>query len=110
MLRHLPEGSRYVAAVTVDRDDEDAPDRERDPQFEAVMDRRVWNMDRRLQAATINAINMNTAATGMWSDGPPDFPTIGPASWQQDAPKKKEEEPEYTDNFDFFRKKGFPLG
>lgn len=111
MLRHLPEGSRYYAAVAVDHKND--PPAESDPRAEAIMDHRVWTMDRRLQAMQINAINFNTAATGMWSKDapPPDFETIGPASWnrKEGEPTPKAEQ-EFTDNFDFFRKMGFPLG
>jgi hypothetical protein len=55
----------------------------------------------------INAINLNTAATGHWKDGPPDFPTIGPADWQGPPAKPA---PVYKDNFDLFRKMGWPSG
>jgi hypothetical protein len=58
---------------------------------------------------TINAIQMNTAATGNWKDKPPEFPIIGPAEWQG-PPAKSKQEPVYTDNFDFFRKMGWPVG
>lgn len=110
MLRNLPEGSRYYAAVAVDRESEQsAESAPADPRTESIMDHRVWTVDRRLQAMEINAINLNTAVSGTWQDGPPDFETIGPASWRPDGPKKKTEQ-EFTDNFDFFRKMGFPLG
>ena len=112
MIRHLPEGSRYVAAATVGNPDVLSEDLPPDPDAEALADHRIWTIDRRLAAATINAINLNTAATGMWSEKPPDFLTVGPASWKEAEPEKKPvvKEEEYTDNFDFFRKKGFPLG
>jgi hypothetical protein len=105
MVRNLPEGSRYHAVVAVDHKPDS--DQEADPHLEALLDHRVWTIDRKLMAATVNAINMNTAATGMWSEKPPDFPIVGPASWKEEEPKEEEE---YTDNFDFFRKKGFPIG
>jgi hypothetical protein len=108
MLRNLPEGSRYYAAMAVDNPRDESESAEADPRQEAIMDHRVWTLDRRLQAMVINALNLNTAVSGHW-DKPPDFETIGPASWRTDAPKKKSEQ-EFTDNFDFFRKMGFPLG
>lgn len=113
MLRNLPEGSRYYAAMAVDhQDDGSEQSAERDPRTEAIMDHRVWTIDRRLQAMAINAINFNTAATGMWSKDapPPDFDTIGPASWNRKEGPAAKAEQEFTDNFDFFRKMGFPLG
>jgi len=68
----------------------------------------MWTLSNRLRAMQINAINLNVAASGNWGkDGPPDFPTIGPAGWQQPPAEQK---PEYTDNFDFFRKMGWPSG
>lgn len=113
MLRNLPEGSRYYAAVVVDREESgDEEPHELDPRHEAITDHRVWTLDRRLQAIAINAINMNTAVSGHWGeDGPPDFETIGPSSWREEAKAaQKKPEQEFTDNFDFFRKMGFPLG
>lgn len=109
MLRNLPEGSRYYAAIAVDRED-DEENKELDPRTEALLDHRVWTLDRRLKAMAINAINLNTAVSGHWGeDGPPDMETIGPASWRK-TDKKKPAEQEFKDNFDFFRKMGFPLG
>lgn len=89
---------------------EDQP--EADPRSEAIADRRAWTLDRRLQAMGINAINLNTAATGQWKDAPPDFPTVGPADWQEPSRKggSQDREPVYTDNFDFFKKMGWPSG
>ena len=58
----------------------------------------------------INAINLNTAATGQWKDAPPHFPTVGPADWQSPSERgsRAKPEPVYADNFDFFRKMGWP--
>ena len=109
MLRNLPEGSRYYAAMAVDHPSDESESAEADPRQEAIMDHRVWTLDRRLQAMVINALNLNTAVSGHW-DKPPDFETIGPASWRDDPRAKKKSAQEFTDNFDFFRKMGFPLG
>lgn len=108
LIRNLPEGSRFRAAVAYDRpaESEDLP--ESDPRAESIADRRSWTLARRLQAMEINAINMNTAATGNWKNGPPDFPTIGPADWQ--GPQAAKSEPVYKDNFDLFKKMGWPSG
>lgn len=107
MLRNLPEGSRYYAAMAVDNKNDAPESDERDPRLEEVMDHRVWTLDRRLVAMLINAVNLNTTVSGHW-EKPPDFETIGPASWSEDVQKPSEQE--FTDNFDFFRKMGFPLG
>ncbi|MGZ5997045.1 MAG: hypothetical protein ACXWN0_15385, partial [Isosphaeraceae bacterium] len=107
MIRNLPEGSRFLAAVAIDHPDKFGDDQESDPRLEAINDRRLWTLDRRLAAMAVNATNTQTAVVVQWRDGPPDFPTIGPAEWQdpQASPAK---EPVYTDNFDFFRKMGWP--
>jgi hypothetical protein len=106
MLRNLPEGSRFVAAMEVDRDKEEAP-LLLDPRIEAVMDKRVWTLDRRLKAMTINAIYSQVAVSGHWGkDGPPDFATVGPAEWRAESNQSKEPK----DNFDVLRKMGWPGG
>lgn len=105
LIRNLPEGSRFRAAVAYDHPDESEDLPQADPRAEAIADRRSWTLARRLQAMEINAINTNTAVTGNWKDKPPEFPTIGPAEWL--GPPAKQE-PVYTDNFDFFRKMGWP--
>lgn len=110
LIHNLPEGSRFHAAIAVDYPVDPTAERpDRDPRAEAIADHRAWSLARRLQAMEINAINLNTAVTGQWKDKPPEFPTIGPAEWQgpPDGPKT---EPAYTDNFDFFRKMGWPSG
>lgn len=110
MIRNLPEGARFTAAMTVDGADEEdsaAAIFEPDPRREAILDQRIWTMDRRLQATEINAIYTQIATTGNWGkEGPPDFPVIGPASWQ--ASDKQSNEPK--DNFDVLRKMGWPGG
>ena len=112
MIRNLPEGSRYYAAMAVDHKDDEADEAEKpesDPRTEEIMDHRVWTMDRRLVAMLINAVNLNTTVSGHMEKSP--FETIGPSSWSAtDEPKKPLAEQEFKDNFDFFRKMGFPLG
>jgi hypothetical protein len=108
MIRNLPEGSRFVAAMEVDRDKDNEAPLLTDPRTEAVMDQRVWTLDRRLKAMQINAIYSQVAVSGHWGkDGPPDFPTVGPADWRA-AGSKKSKEPK--DNFDVLRKMGWPGG
>jgi hypothetical protein len=111
MIRNLPEGSRFVAARTVDTDDTQ-PDEDTshltDPRTEAVMDQRVWTLDRRLKAMQINAIYSQIAVSGQWGKaGPPDFPTVGPMDWR-DAGSTKSKEPK--DNFDVLKRMGWPGG
>jgi hypothetical protein len=107
MIRNLPEGSRLAAAMSVDQPD-DAETAEPDPRREAIADHRVWTMDRRLQATQINALYSQIAVSGHWGkEGPPDFPVIGPASWQT-ASNKESNEPK--DNFDVLKRMGWPGG
>lgn len=107
MIRNLPEGSRFVSAMEVDRDKENDTTPPTDPRTEAVMDQRVWTLDRRLTAMTINAIYSQIAVSGHWGkDGPPDFPTVGPAEWRAESKQSKEPK----DNFDVLRKMGWPGG
>jgi hypothetical protein len=107
MIRNLPEGSRYVAAQLVDREEQAGEQQELDPRTEALADNRVWTMDRRLQAMAINAIYTQIAVSGHWGkDGPPPFPTVGPSAWREESKQSKEPK----DNFDVLRKMGWPGG
>lgn len=107
MIRNLPEGSRFVAAMEVDRGTDNDTPILTDPRTEAVMDQRVWTLDRRLKAMTINAIYSQVAVSGHWGkDGPPDFAIIGPADWRAESTQSKEPQ----DNFDVLRKMGWPGG
>lgn len=109
MLRNLPEGSRYTAALSVDRTTEEPEDDEAlsDPRMEAVMDARTWTLDRRLKAIEINAMYSLIQVSGQWKDGkPPHFPTIGPADWQEPNTKSNE----LKDNYDVLKRMGWPGG
>ncbi|HEX9225081.1 MAG TPA: hypothetical protein VF885_00315 [Arthrobacter sp.] len=110
MIRNLPEGARFTAAMSVDQAEEISelrPFFEADPRREAILDHRTWTIDRRLQATEINAIYSQISVSGNWGkEGPPDFPVIGPAAWQ---PSEKQSN-ELRDNFDVLRKMGWPGG
>lgn len=59
LIRQLPEGSQYMADV------QDLPDS------------RDWGVSEWLLAGVINAVNLNTRATGFWAKGKaPDFPIV----------------------------------
>lgn len=106
MIRNLPEGARFAAAMAIDQVDE-AAIFEPDPRREAIADQRIWTLDRRLQATEINAIYSQIAVSGHWGkEGPPDFPVIGPAAWQ---PSDKESN-EPQNNFDVLKRMGWPGG
>jgi hypothetical protein len=109
MIRNLPEGSRFAAAMAVDHveADELAAELELDPRAEAVMDHRLWTLDRRLQAMAVNAIYTQVAVAGHWGkNGPPEFPTIGPREWHAESTQSKEPQ----NNFDVLKKMGWPGG
>ena len=93
MMRHLPEGSRYVAIMSAPMDDDkQQPKPEIDPAVEAAMERRLWTTDRKLKAQEINAIRDLTLVTGNWQKGKePKFPIIGPPEWRRENPAKKKQ-------------------
>lgn len=106
MIRQLPEGSRFSAAMKVDRAAEikeiEISDRDK-----AISDARNWTFDRELAAMVINAVNTNTVLSQQWEKGKePSFPTVGPDSWQ---PKEKVSE-EPKDLTDVLKRMGWPGG
>lgn len=88
MIRHLPEGSNYVAAL------QSAPAAELEEQpgdepaeVDPVQEHKLWTMDRLLTAQLINSVNMLVRYSIEWKDGkPPDLPIIGPAMWRNEGP------------------------
>lgn len=100
MMRHLPEGSRYVAIMSAPMDDDKAADSkpEIDPEIEAAMERRHWTHDRKMQALLINAVRDLTLVTGHWEKGKePKFPAIGPPEWRGESAAKKKQPPTTND-------------
>lgn len=92
MMRHLPEGSRYVAVMSAPMDDDTAEKLrpKLDPEIEAALERRTWTHDRKLQAQAINAIRDLTLVTGNWEKGKePKFPVIGPPEWRGESAAQK---------------------
>lgn len=98
-MRHLPEGSRYVAIMSAPKDDDTAqPEPEINPEVEAAYARRYWTQDRKLTAMQINAIRDLTLVTGNWPKGKePKFPVIGPPEWRGENPAKKKQPPTTND-------------
>lgn len=94
MMRHLPEGSRFVAVMSAPMDDDKPADSkpEIDPVIEAAMERRHWTHDRKMQALLINAVRDLTLVTGHWEKGKePKFPAIGPPEWRGETAAKKKQ-------------------
>lgn len=85
MIRHLPEGSNYVAALQSAPVEElqellqtDVPD-----EIDQVQEHKTWTMDKLLMAQLINSVNMLVRHSIQWQDGKaPDLPLIGPAAWR----------------------------
>lgn len=106
MIRQLPEGSRFSAAMRYDHSDaiEEVKTTDRD---KAISDIRTWTLDRELLAMIINAVNTNTVLPNSWKDDkPPNFPIIGPEAWQ--PTNKIPEEPK--DLADVLKRMGWPGG
>lgn len=84
MLRNLPEGARYTAAMSAPDGREHPP---LDAETEGMLDRKLWTTDRVLAAQIINAIRDLTVVagrSGKWESGKePEFPIVGPASWRK---------------------------
>lgn len=99
MMRHLPEGSRYVAIMSAPMDDDEArPEPVSNPEQEAAAVRRFWTSDRKLIAQQINAIRDLTLVTGNWPrDKQPKFPVIGPPEWRGENLAKPKQPPTTND-------------
>lgn len=91
LLRNLPEGSRYAAAVA-SAPEAAAVHKKRAAQAaeaDPTLDQRTWTFDRMLMAQLINSINALVRHTIPWpQDKTPDLPLVGPASWRE-GPKSK---------------------
>lgn len=106
MIRQLPEGSRFGAAMAYDRSKEidEIKPTERD---KAIADLRTWTLDRKLVGMIINAINNQTVLSNQWEGGkPPQFPVVGPESWQPEEAAPQEPQ----NNFDVLKRMGWPGG
>jgi hypothetical protein len=92
MIRHLPEGSNYVAAL------QSAPavslvtlqEPEPDPAQEYI----TWTHDKMLLAQLINSVNMLVRHSIQWQDGKaPEFPLVGPSTWREEGPESTPSKP-----------------
>lgn len=90
LLRHLPEGARYTAAiasapeaaaVTAKRDTPEQPD--------PALELRTWTQDRMLMAQLINSVNALVRHTIQWEQGKaPKIPLVGPSTWRGEGKTK----------------------
>lgn len=89
MLRNLPEGATFTAAMSAPGVADKPAVSERDPAQEAFADRKFWTSDRQLQAQLINAIQTLTRLTVKWEkDKVPEFPIVGPMAWRGEETTK----------------------
>lgn len=84
MLRNLPEGASFTAAMSAPpTDGGPASPQSIDPELEAWLDRKTWTEDRRLQAQVINLLGILIRYSINWGEGnAPEFDVIGPAEWR----------------------------
>lgn len=87
LLKRLPEGSHYAAALAgtpaTAPASTDTP-AEIDPAVEA----RTWTTDRTLMAQLINSVNVLVTHSIPWEQGKaPKLPLVGPAAWRGEGPK-----------------------
>jgi hypothetical protein len=90
MLRNLPEGSRYVAAITSAPEVADATPQGIPAEADPVLEARTWTQDRQLMAQLINSVNVLVRHTISWEQGKaPKLPLVGPAAWRGEGKPAK---------------------
>lgn len=88
MLRHLPEGSRYVAALTSAPEAAGETLDEAPTEIDPVAETRTWTTDRQMMAQLINSVNTLVRHSIPWEQGKaPKLPLVGPAAWRGEGPQ-----------------------
>lgn len=88
LIRRLPEGSHYVAALS-SAPVETGPINDAPAEIDPVQERLLWTEDRRLLAQLINSVNMLVRYSIQWEKGKePHIPIIGPADWRGEGGEK----------------------
>jgi hypothetical protein len=89
LIRNLPEGAHYTAAVA-SAPETAAVAKKRNPKAEPdpALEFRTWNFDRQLMAQLINSVNALVRHTIQWEKNPPNLPLVGPDSWRNEGPAK----------------------
>lgn len=88
MLRNLPEGSRYAAAVTSAPEVVGIETPQAPVEVNPIQEARTWSHDRQLMAQLINSVNTLVRFSIPWEQGKaPQLPLVGPASWRGEGPK-----------------------
>lgn len=91
MIKHLPEGTNFVAAQsakfmeTREQDTQTSPDAPLP--VNPVEEFKQWTEDRRLMAQLINAVNLLVRHSVQWQK-PPNIPLVGPSSWRGEGESK----------------------
>jgi hypothetical protein len=94
MIRHLPEGSNYVATLQSAPVDELLERSDEPAEIDPVQESQMWTQDRILMAQLINSVNMLVRHSIQWQDGKaPNLPLIGPASWRGEGANSKPSKP-----------------
>ena len=94
LIRHLPEGSNYVA-ILQSAPVEELPTKPEEPApIDPVMESQMWTQDRVMMAQLINSVNMLVRHSIQWQDGKaPQLPLVGPSSWRGEGVNSKSSEP-----------------
>ena len=91
MIRNLPEGTRYVAALASAREESgeyELTESEQVSQPDPIEEHMTWTNDRVLMAQLINSVNMLVRYSIQW-EKPPQIPLVGPAAWREGAKKPR---------------------
>lgn len=91
LLRRLPEGSHYGAAVAANAPEADSDTPSNAPvEPDPAQELRTWTHDRMLMAQLINSVNMLIRYSINWEQGKaPTLPIVGPASWRGEGKAAK---------------------
>lgn len=91
MIKHLPEGTNFVAAhaAQVAKDPEYNSQNSQDAPapVDPVQEFKQWTEDRRLMAQLINSVNLLVRHSVQWQK-PPNIPLVGPSSWRGEGESK----------------------
>lgn len=86
LIRHLPEGSHYVA-ILQSAPAEDGATNDKPTEVDPVLDSQTWTTDRMLIAQLVNSVNMLVRHSIQWKEGQaPNLPIIGPSAWRGEGP------------------------
>ena len=94
LIRHLPEGSNYVAAFQSAPEEGLQTEEPAPIEIDPIEEHKMWTQDRVLMAQLINSVNMLVRHSIQWEDGKaPKLPIIGPAEWRGEGPNAKPSTP-----------------